>query len=452
MAGKIKRLPKTKLKKMIFFWLWKILKSKHFWTALVSVIVLIVIWLNFNLLAELVVHEKLKDLMLDYWVLIFTFWVIILTLVIWLVPIWQVKSLKGKKGGQDQSEFELEKERIKLRDDTRKTIAQIIGGAFLLLGLFATYNTFELNRQGQELSREGQVTERFSKAVALLDSEDISVRVGGLYALERIAKDSPKDHSTIMEILAAFIREKSKEQKEQFNKAKFINPKPENIAAITTSPTDVKAAIIIIGRRNVENDKEDFVFNLSNSNLSDANLKGAILIGADLSFVNFSNANLVGANLEGANLFKANLASVNFSGANLSFVSFIGASPSDGNFSGANLSFARLDSANLKSSKFSFTNLSNASLFEVDLSGADLSSSNLSNANLFEANLSGADLFDSSTVSFEQLSTTVINSQTRLPKNLESRRAELLKLSEKNLEKRLEKEAIKTKFNKPLKR
>ena len=36
--------------------------------------------------------------------------------------------------------------------------------------------------------------------------------IGGIYALERIARDSAKDHPTVMEVLTAFIREHSREQ------------------------------------------------------------------------------------------------------------------------------------------------------------------------------------------------------------------------------------------------
>jgi hypothetical protein len=58
-------------------------------------------------------------------------------------------------------------------------------------------------------NNERLITERFSKSVEQLGSNDISVRIGGIYALERIAKDSPKDHWTIMEVLTAFVRQRS---------------------------------------------------------------------------------------------------------------------------------------------------------------------------------------------------------------------------------------------------
>ena len=40
------------------------------------------------------------------------------------------------------------------------------------------------------LSREGQVTDRYTKAIEQLGSDKLDVRIGGIYALERIAHDS----------------------------------------------------------------------------------------------------------------------------------------------------------------------------------------------------------------------------------------------------------------------
>lgn len=262
------------------FWLWKTFKSKYFWIIAYLVVVSAFIWFNYyelaRQLARLLSTESTKNFYSKYWLFIFGSISIILTfLSIWLIPKWQVRSLKNKRGGEDQSEFDLEKERIKLHDEMRKTIAQVIGGAFFVLGLFVTYNTFELNRQGHELSREGQVTERFSKAVELLGSEDLSVRLGGLYALERIAKDSPKDHSTIMQILSAYIREKSKENRE---KNKNIRPVQKKIDVNEINIlTDVSQAAFIIYRRDTQNDSERQTFDWEGANIKNLNLNYALL-------------------------------------------------------------------------------------------------------------------------------------------------------------------------------
>ena len=63
------------------------------------------------------------------------------------------------------------------------------------------------------LSREGQVTERYSNAIEQLGSDSSDVCAGGIYALERLARDSARDHATVMEVLTAFVREQSHKQR-----------------------------------------------------------------------------------------------------------------------------------------------------------------------------------------------------------------------------------------------
>jgi uncharacterized protein YjbI with pentapeptide repeats len=105
--------------------------------------------------------------------------------------------------------------------------------------------------------------------------------------------------------------------------------------------------------------------------LSDLNLSGADLLEANLS----------GADLSYVNLNYANLPYVNFSGANLSYVNLSDAFLAAVNLSSADLSFVNFSDANLR-----YGNLSNANLWSADLSGAILWSANLSGADLSEVN------------------------------------------------------------------
>ena len=94
-------------------------------------------------------------------------------------------------------------DRLQAENDLRTTLLQAVGGAVLLTGVAFTALTLRLNKQGQ-------ITDRFTKAIDQLgDPEKLHVRVGGIYALERIARDSPDDHQTIMEVLTSFLREAS---------------------------------------------------------------------------------------------------------------------------------------------------------------------------------------------------------------------------------------------------
>src|SRR5215208_1469332 len=77
-----------------------------------------------------------------------------------------------------------------------QSLAQIAGGAALLVGLYFTWRTVQINQ-------EGQVTERFTKAIDQLGAGEgsdkrLEVRLGGIYALGRIARDSEKDYEPII--------------------------------------------------------------------------------------------------------------------------------------------------------------------------------------------------------------------------------------------------------------
>jgi hypothetical protein len=82
----------------------------------------------------------------------------------------------------------------------RTTVLGILAGSIAVFGAFYTHRGFLL-------TREGQITDRYMRAVDQLGSASRDVRIGGIYALERIARASREDHSTIMEVLSAFIRE-----------------------------------------------------------------------------------------------------------------------------------------------------------------------------------------------------------------------------------------------------
>jgi hypothetical protein len=89
------------------------------------------------------------------------------------------------------------------------TIATIFGGIILFLNFRVANKNVEIANKNVELTGSRLITERFSKAVEQLGSDKIEVRLGGIYALERIAHDSDRDHWTIMEVLTSFIQEKT---------------------------------------------------------------------------------------------------------------------------------------------------------------------------------------------------------------------------------------------------
>jgi len=183
------------------------------------------------------------------------------------------------------------------------TIATVAGGVVLYLNFReATENT--------KIAEDRLITERFSKAVEQLGSNKLEIRLGGIYSLERIAKDSPDDHGTVMEVLASFIRRKS--------------PIPVVLDQEKQIAIDIQAVLTVIGRRNSGNDKE-YTINLRKADLTNADLRKAILCGTDLGGGFLFGADLNGAILHNGKLFNANLYWANLRKANLSEADLSGA-------------------------------------------------------------------------------------------------------------------------------
>jgi len=158
-----------------------------------------------------------------------------------------------------------------------------------------------LAAQGEQLDRtlaeqrEGQVTDRYTKAIEQLGSDKLHVRIGGVYALERVARDSARDHPTVMEVLTAFIRYQSREQW----------PPPDAGGRERSTRPDVQAAVTVVGRRDAKRDKRKI--NLYNANLTRADLRGANLNGATLRYAILTRADLRDAILVDADLRDAHL-------------------------------------------------------------------------------------------------------------------------------------------------
>lgn len=74
-------------------------------------------------------------------------------------------------------------------DNARGRLLTLGAGLFAAGALWFTARSFTL-------SREGQVTDRYTKAITQLGSKKLDVRIGGIYPLERIARDSARDHPT----------------------------------------------------------------------------------------------------------------------------------------------------------------------------------------------------------------------------------------------------------------
>src|SRR5664280_2693513 len=219
--------------------------------------------------------------------------------------------------------------RVKAITDTRTALlAGLIG-----LGAIGTFwlnsRIYKITARTFELTEQGHLTERYSKAIEQLGSKGLDVRLGGIYALERIAVDSARDHPTVVEVLSAFVREHSNPARRGRSRAPAPSDHPQPTA-------DVQAALTVLGRLPPR-------AGVARAQLAAANLTGANLSGANLSGADLSGASLSGADLSRARLSRANLSSparnpfgspANLSGANLSGADLSGANLHLANLSG----------------------------------------------------------------------------------------------------------------------
>jgi hypothetical protein len=209
---------------------------------------------------------------------------------------------QGVTGGKDR--IELKREQGQLQNDARATLLQALAGGALLLGAYFTWRQVQTGRQQVHLAEQGQITERFTRAIDQLGSAHLDVRLGGIYALERIARDSPNDRATIGEVLTAYIRGHAP-WPPRLEDQPPIEAAIETVAFLRLRAPDVQAALTVLGRHPSMTATQP-------PNLSDTDLRRA-----DLSNAELQGARLLGAQLQGPNLRAAQLQRVNLFHAQL---------------------------------------------------------------------------------------------------------------------------------------
>jgi hypothetical protein len=233
-------------------------------------------------------------------------------------------------------------DRSNAQNNVRTTLLQGIAGAALLTGAYFAYKQLEA-------AREGQITTRYTEAVKQLgDEEHLDIRIGGIYALKRIAEDSQdRDAPTIVDLLSAFVRKSHRTESKNPEGVELPGMFGGRKTLLHMRAPDVQIALTVMG--DLHHSQRIAIF-------------GAYLPGADLT-----EADLVGADLYRTDLTDAYLFS-------------------------ADLSHAQLTEAVLHGAYLSGANLASAHLIDADLTGADLADADLSGADLTDAYLTGADL------------------------------------------------------------
>lgn len=259
--------------------------------------------------------------------------------------------------------------------------------------------------ENAKTTSKSQLADAYTRAIEQLGAKNkgkdmeepnLELRLGGIYALEKIAQGSKDYHPQIMEFLCSYVRLHTSKE----NKAPGGQTKP-----LKSPRIDIQTCLTVIGRRNTNYDNKDVPLNLSHIDIKAVKLKEAKLQRVNFFGADLTCADLRGANLQGAKLFGVKLRGVQFEETSLQ---------------GMDLRGATLENANLREA-----NLQEANLENVELTGARLQGTNLKGANLRRANLGSYDgAVDQRSpgvkgLTADQLNSAIIDGETRPPEYLE---------------------------------
>jgi hypothetical protein len=203
-------------------------------------------------------------------------------------------------------------QRVEAVNQARQALMQAVTGMVVIGGVVFTAAGLVYTAKTLDTTQQGQVTDRYTSAIEQLGAGEPEVRLGGIYALERLMLDSPRDRRTILEVMAAYVRTHAQDD-------------PPAGSPSLRLAVDVQASLNVIGRNRspTSNDPVDLTSidlhekNINRMNLFGVNLHDANLAGAKLLGTNLTGARLTEVNLTGADLTEANLTGADLSGADL---------------------------------------------------------------------------------------------------------------------------------------
>jgi hypothetical protein len=240
---------------------------------------------------------------------------------------------------------------VRAQNDVRGVLVQVAGGLVLLAGAYVTWRQLQLSRESMRQTmeatnaqlkaaqdqlaadRDSHLTQRFAQAVDQLGSEQVVVRIGGIYALERIARNSAADAGAVAELLCSFIRQRSPAAA-----GSGADDAPSALAPdhLELRAADVRTALFVLKKGTIRPEGDE-PLRLLGTDLQRAGLDGARLAGVDLQGADLRWAWLRGADLDGADLSFADLRD-----AHLEAASLVGAEMTGARLRGAHLEGASL--------------------------------------------------------------------------------------------------------------
>ncbi|WP_435224248.1 pentapeptide repeat-containing protein [Streptomyces sp. Tue6028] len=159
------------------------------------------------------------------------------------------------------------------------------------------------------------------------------MRIGGIYALERVARNSAADAGAVAELLCSYIRQHSPAAAD----GGVHDPSSASAPGhLELRAADVRTALFVLKKGTIRPEGDE-PLRLLGTDLQRAGLDSARLVGVDLEGADLRWAWLRWAHLDGADLSYADLRDAHLEGASL-----VGAEMTGARFHGAHLEGASL--------------------------------------------------------------------------------------------------------------
>ena len=277
--------------------------------------------------------------------------------------------------------------------------------ASLTIAWFSFHDT---NRNISE-TQKYQAAERYTKAIDLIGNDNNPImRIGGVYALEQIAKSYTDYSEPAARVLSAFIQQHSSRNRLDGT----------CVAMGDQSPSDKDIEAKHLDGNGIGRDTQDTIRAIGRilkmyDGASAVNLEGVSLSNTDLCIayaknVSFHDVYFANSDLRGSIFDYADMTRANFLDADLREIHLPHAILTSANFRNANMMDAWLED----------TKFNKADMCGAILRNVAFKDSNLEDASLNCADLRGADLRDTVGLTLAQTQSACIDNKTLMPKGI----------------------------------
>ena len=308
--------------------------------------------------------------------------------------------------------------------ETIKTLSQALLGLGLIVGIYVAYRRALASEETSKAQHNANEQKMFNEATAKLGDKSASVRLGGIYALDKLASSNEAYLTRIVEILCAHLREtaqqgndeeenkkkdrkegkkENKEEDEKIDKKKYAEKYKDKPSNEIQSLLEVLSGLNQLGEEKQEDRQSKPVrLNLSGAYLVGANLEDACLNRADLSSTDIRKAHLSRAQLQKANLQNAKMQRARLGKAQLQGASLWGAQMREARLVEAQMQMASLDhaqmqgaylwGAQMQGARLGWAQMQRAYLWGAQMQMVSLDHAQMQGAILYGAQMQGAEL------------------------------------------------------------